>query len=60
MFATLSSFLPSALQSSPNPGKGTSKETPTVNVEEQPTRLGGVDEGGIKKKERRTNNEVSL
>lgn len=59
MFATLSSFLPSALQSSPNPGKGTNKEAPTVDVEEQPTRLVGVDDAGIKKKEKRTNNEVS-
>ncbi|KAH9057629.1 hypothetical protein EDB87DRAFT_1779313 [Lactarius vividus] len=57
MFATLSSFLPSALQSSPNPSNGTSKDAPTINAEEQPSKLVGVDEVGIKKKERRTNNE---
>ena len=60
MFATLSSFLPSALQSSPNPTNGTNKEAPTVHVEEQPSRNVGVDEVGVKKKERRTNNEVRL
>lgn len=57
MFATLSSFLPSALQSSPNPSNGTSKDAPIVKVEEQPNRLVGADEVGIKKKEKRTNNE---
>ncbi|KAH9001749.1 hypothetical protein EDB92DRAFT_1932167 [Lactarius akahatsu] len=57
MFATLSSFLPSALQSSPNPSNGTSKDAPIVSAEEQPSKLVGVDEVGIKKKERRTNNE---
>jgi hypothetical protein len=60
MFATLSSFLPSALQNSPNPTNGTNKEAPIVNAEEQPSRLVGVDEVGVKKKERRTNNEVRL
>ncbi|KAI9457775.1 hypothetical protein BJY52DRAFT_1150076 [Lactarius psammicola] len=57
MFATLSSFLPSALQSSPNPSNGMNKDAPTVNAGEQPSRLVGVDEAGVKKKERRTNNE---
>ncbi|KAH9057112.1 hypothetical protein EDB83DRAFT_2224955 [Lactarius deliciosus] len=57
MFATLSSFLPSALQSSPNPSNGTSKDAPIVNAEEQPSKLAGVNEVGIKRKERRTNNE---
>ena len=60
MFATLSSFLPSALQSSPNPTNGTSKDAPTVNVQEQPSRVVGVDEVGVKKKEKRTNNEVRV
>ncbi len=60
MLATLSSFLPSALQNSPNPSNGTGKDAPTVNVGEQPSRPVGVDEVGVKKKERRTNNEVCL
>jgi len=60
MFATLSSFLPSALQNSPNPSNGIHKDVPTAtaNVGEQPSRVASIDEVGVKKKERRTNNEV--
>ncbi|KAI0293670.1 hypothetical protein B0F90DRAFT_1761833 [Multifurca ochricompacta] len=48
MFATLSSFLPSALQQgSPNPANGSAK-VPGVVV---------MDDVGVKKKERRTNHE---
>jgi hypothetical protein len=63
MFATLSSFLPSALQQgSPNPGNATSKEIPTVHAEETrpSTAVVGVDDVGVKRKERRINHEVRL
>jgi hypothetical protein len=63
MFATLSSFLPSALQQgSPNPANATNKDVPPVEVEDpKPSDvIGATEEGGIKRKERRTNHEVRL
>ncbi|KAH9966336.1 hypothetical protein BGW80DRAFT_1230320 [Lactifluus volemus] len=59
MFATLSSFLPSALQqNSPNPGNSTSKDDPTVHAgETKPTEVVGSDEVGVKRKERKFNHE---
>lgn len=63
MFATLSSFLPSALQQgSPNPGSATAKGVPTVLAEDtKPSGVVvGVDDVGVKRKERRINHEVRL
>jgi hypothetical protein len=61
MFATLSSFLPSALQQgSPNPANTTARDVPPVVVEDpKPSDvIGATEEAGIKRKERRTNHEV--
>lgn len=61
MFATLSGFLPSALQpGSPNPAIATNKDVPPVVVEDpKPSDvIGATEEGGVKRKERRTNHEV--
>jgi hypothetical protein len=63
MFATLSSFLPSALQQgSPNPANAPSKDPhPTLVKGEDPKPKNVVvDEGSIKRKEKRTNHEVRL
>ncbi len=63
MFATLSSFLPSALQQgSPNPANTANKDVPPVEVEDPRPRdvINSTEEGGIKRKERRTNHEVRL
>jgi hypothetical protein len=62
MFATLSSFLPSALQqNSPNPGNSTIKDDPIVHAgETQPTEVVGSDEVGVKRKERKFNHEVRI
>ncbi|KAI0248946.1 hypothetical protein BJV78DRAFT_1347961 [Lactifluus subvellereus] len=59
MFATLSSFLPSALQQgSPNPGNATTRDAPPVHAEEtKPSGIVGVDEVGVKRKEKRINHE---
>lgn len=61
MFATLSSFLPSALQQgSPNPANVPTKDPPVVEVEDARPKDVIVDEGSIKRKEKRTNHEVRL
>lgn len=61
MFATLSSFLPSALQQgSPNPANAPSKDPPLAKVEGAKPKDVIVDEGSIKRKEKRTNHEVRL
>jgi len=60
MFATLSSFLPSALQQgSPNPANPPSKDPhpPLTKVEDPKPKDVIVDEGSIKRKEKRTNHE---
>ncbi|KAI0262714.1 hypothetical protein BC834DRAFT_1027892 [Gloeopeniophorella convolvens] len=58
MFATLSSFLPSALQQgSPNPSAKDISSPPAKQEEPQQEVLSTVDEVGVKKKERRTNHE---
>ncbi|KAI9463924.1 hypothetical protein F5148DRAFT_1276456 [Russula earlei] len=61
MFATLSSFLPLALQQgSPNPNNGaTTKDPPSVKVVEdvKQREVISADEGAIKRKERKTNHE---
>jgi hypothetical protein len=61
MFATLSSFLPSALQQgSPNPANAPSKDPPLAKVEDAKPKAVILDEGSIKRKEKRTNHEVRL
>ena len=61
MFATLSSFLPSALQQvSPNPANVPSKDPPPAKVEAPKPKDVVVDEGTTRRKEKRTNHEVCL
>lgn len=63
MFATLSSFLPSALQQgSPSPASAQSKDphSPPAKVEDPKPKDVIVDEGTTKRKEKRTNHEVRL
>jgi hypothetical protein len=63
MFATLSSFLPSALQQgSPNPANTPSKDfhPPHVKAEDPKPKDVIVDESSIKRKEKRANHEVRL
>ena len=62
MFATLSSFLPSALQQgSPNPANAPAKDPPPLaDVEVAKPKEAVVDEGSTRRKEKRTNHEVRL
>lgn len=64
MFATLSSFLPSALQQgSPNPASAPTKDPTPAKVEVSKPKdvaVVAVDEGSTRKKEKRTNHEVRL
>ena len=61
MFATLSSLLPSALQQGlPNPANAASKDPPFAKVEDPKPKDVIPDEGSMKRKEKRTNHEVSL
>jgi hypothetical protein len=66
MFATLSSFLPSALQQvSPNPANVPSKDPPPAKAEAPKPKDVVVDEGTnnegtTRRKEKRTNHEVCL
>ncbi|TFY73228.1 hypothetical protein EWM64_g10784, partial [Hericium alpestre] len=60
MFATLSSFLPTAFQQQEPRSQSSSHGSPAMSQSPQPPQSPGVDEVGVKKREKKNTNEVRV